>query len=245
MLMVSKSILVVLILAIFVSVVASSSLGYLVGSQQSNSFQSAIIALNQTKTVTTTITASALAALPAGSFPIQPNPFEFSEDFEGSISIWYMPLVFLGEGSTSQMYVNYDCDGPCGFGNGSISNLGIVSSVPSSYSISQEGKISPTTSISFTSGSLVESKNTSETIVYTVSISAASGGFYTFAIPYGCNPEPVLYIKTGTITYSPLDNWLKSINPADIGCSDSVQTTILGFTNSYYTEIPLQLNSTA
>jgi hypothetical protein len=136
--MASKFTFIVLILVILVSFVASSSLRYIVGSQQSNSFQSAIVALNQTKTVTTTVTAGTLAALPVGSLPIQPNPFEFSVNFERTSATWYIPLVFLGHGSKAQMFVNYDCEGCCEFGNASISALGVNSFAPPSYSIAQK-----------------------------------------------------------------------------------------------------------
>jgi len=240
-----KSTVIVLILVILVSIVASSSFGYLVGSGQSQSFQSAVVALNQTKTVTVTIVNSSSLPTLSGSYPIQPNPFEFSVYFQGRSATWYMPLIFLGKGSTSQMYVNYICAGSCGSGNSSIAAQGITDSLPRSFSISETGKLSPSPDISFSTASIVDLEKNSETVLYTLTISASSSGYYTFSIPFGCIPEPVLYVKAATTDYGPLLSWLKSMNTAEIGCSDAYDVTILGFTNSYYTEIPLVVNSSS
>jgi hypothetical protein len=240
-----KSTVIVLILVILVSVVASSSLGYLVGSGQSQSFQSAVVALNQTKTVTVTVVNSSSFPTLSGSFPVQPNPYEFSAYFQGRSAMWYIPVVFVGKGSTAEMYVNYNCAGSCGSANSSIAIRGITETLPHGFSISETGKVSPSTDISFGAASIVELEKNSETVLYTLTISPSSSGYYTFSIPFGCFPEPVLYVKTAAADYGSLIDWLRSLNTAQVGCSDIYNVTILGFTNSFYTEIPLMVNSSS
>lgn len=232
-------------LVILVSIISSSSIGYIVGTGQSRSFQSAIVALNQTKTVTDTLIQNATESALPDSIPIQANPFEYTEGFEGDTTVWYVPIVFLGRDSTSQMYVNYDCDGPCSSFNSKISSMGITASPPESFAISQNGRIVSTSDIQFSSGSIVEYENTSETVLYTLTISPSSSGYYTFSIPFGCIPEPVLYVKTSQTDYGPLDGWLGSTVASNVSCSDQVEVTILGFTNSYYTDVRLLVNSTS
>ncbi len=241
----SKASIVVLALVLLVSIVASSSFGYLVGSDQTRSFQSAIVALNQTKTVTATVTTPTSGSLPSGSVPVLPSPFEDSVNIRGSSSTWYVPIIFLGQGSRAQLYVNYHCDGPCSSGNTSISSLGITASLPEGFSISGNGVVTPTSNLSFSSASIVEIENTSETLLYTVSVSYPGVGYYTFSLPYGCLLEPVIYVKAAgsNYDYAPITSWLQASKASSMNCSDRVQVTILGFTNSYYTEIPLQLSS--
>jgi hypothetical protein len=101
-----KSSLVVLILAVLVSIVASGSLGYLIGSGPFDSFQSTVVALNQAKTVTTTVVNYTAVSLPSASTPIEPNPFDATVFVRGSSLTWYVPIIYLGRGSTSQMYVS-------------------------------------------------------------------------------------------------------------------------------------------
>jgi hypothetical protein len=240
----SKSSLIVLFLVLLVSIVASSSIGYIVGSGPSRSFQSAIIGLNQTRTVTSTVSESSTLAFP-GSIPIEPNPYEFSLNFEGNSALWYVPIVFLGQGSAVETYVNFNCNGPCQSTNASISHMGITSELPKAFLINQNGKLSTTSDITFTSARIVELENTSETILYTIMISSSSAGYYTLTIPFGCSIEPVLYVKVAGISYSPLENWLRTLKSANLSCSDNIEVTILGFTNSYFTEVPIQINSTS
>ena len=186
---------------------------------------------------------ASVPSTPPGAYPVVPNPFQFSVNFEGASETWYIPLVYLGQGTSVQMYVNYYCSDACG--SYSISSLRISSDLPDGYSIASNGKVSKTIDVSFSSASIVNLENLSETVLYVVSIASTSSGFYTFSLPSGCTPEPVLYIKTGTTSYAPLANWLRSLNSADIGCSDAIETTILGFTNSYYTQIPILVNSSS
>jgi hypothetical protein len=78
-----------------------------------------------------------------------------------------------------------------------------------------------------------------------LSISIGSSGYYSFYLPFRCAPEPVLYVKTTTTNYGPISNFVKSFKAQGAGCSDDYEVTILGFTNSYYTEGPFVANSTS
>ena len=216
-----KPTVVVIIFLMIVSIIASVSVGYLVGKGQSQSFQSAVVSPNQTRTVTTTFTNVSPAPV---SMPIEPSPFEYSFVFKGDSVTWYVPIVLIGEGTTSQLYVNYDCDGPCRSPDSSISSLGIAPVVPQSYSISESGNATSTSNVSFTSGSVVKLENTSETILYTVSVSSTGAGYYTFSTPFGCTPGPILYVKvpSSASNYTPIANWLQSIKASRANLSTSV-----------------------
>jgi hypothetical protein len=237
-----KSTVSVLIVTFVICLVAGSSFGYVIGSNQSKSFESEVVALNPTITVTLTRTEGSPVASSLGSVPVSPDPFESSENVSGTGTTWYVPIVFLAAGTTTNLYVNYDCSGACpGSNSDSISSMGLT--FPMAYALASTGKLVSTTGMNFTSSSVVYNQNTSETVLYKISI--AQEGYYTFSLPNGCFPEPIVYVKQpGTsFNYSPIANMLQSINPDDVGCSDVVQVTILGFTGAYYTEIPIQLNA--
>jgi hypothetical protein len=245
--MISKTTTVVLFLVILVAIVASSSIGYIIGTSGSRSFQSAIIGLGETTTITKTITQNSASnsSSEPGSVPVSPNPYEFSVNFYQSSSTWFIPLVYLGQGTVAQMYVNYDCTITCTGNNQSISSFFLTSVLPESFSIGSNGKLSNTSMITFKSASIIFLQNYSETVLYTLQITPGASGFYTFSEPFGCLPNPVLFVKTGTVSYEPLIEWLRSLKASEIGCSDELQVTILGFTNSYYTEIPLRVSSSS
>jgi hypothetical protein len=244
--MMSRSTLLIFAAVVLVAIAASSSVGFLIGNYQTASFQSAIIPLDRNTTVTTTVTPGPLGSNSPGSVPVVPNPYEYSLIFQGTTQTWYVPVVFLGQGTTNQMYVNYDCDGPCPTSDSSISSMSIPSSLPKSTLIFANGETSQTNNLIFSYGSVVNQVGTSETILYDVSVRASGAGYYTFALPYGCTPGPVIYVKTpgSSFDYSPISNWLQILHIDGISCSDSIQVTILGITDSYYTDIPVEVNFT-
>jgi len=182
------------------------------------------------------------ASLPAASTPIEPNPFGVTVFVRGSSLTWYVPIIYLGRGSTSQMYVNYVCL-ECDLANASFDFLRINLQQPQSFSIDDQGQISNTTGISFSVPSVAQLGNDSETVLYTLSVPVGSAGFYSFSLPFGWAPEPVLYVKTTTTNYGPILNFVKSFKAQTPGCFEDYEVTILGFTNSYYTEVPLVINS--
>jgi hypothetical protein len=186
---VQKTSLLVVILVILVSIVASSSLGYLIGSGPFQSFQTTVVALSQTKTVTTTVVNYTVASQPTASTPIEPDPFDPVIYIRGSSLTWYVPIIYVGRGSTSQMYVSYVRPG-CNPRNTSFDFLGINSQQPENFSINDQGKISNTTGVTFSLPAVVELVNDSETVLYTFSISPATSGYYSFSLPFACTPEP-------------------------------------------------------
>jgi len=228
-----------------VAIVASSSAGYILGSGPVRQFQSAVVALNPVTTVTTTVSASSSTVLVVGSVPLEPDPYEYSLIFSSAGTTWYVPIVFLAGGTVGQMYVNYVCSARCPGNNPeSILPSNISSDLPEGFSLGQTGKLNPTESLRFQSAAVIYSQNRSETILYTFSL--AGNGYYTFSFPFGCSQEPILYVKPAgsSFNYSPIKVWLQSLSADSIRCSDRFQVTILGFTNSYYTQIPVLVNTT-
>lgn len=240
-----KSSVAVLIIAILLAVVASSSAGYLVGSSQSKSVQSAIERLNPTQILTTTIFENSQGS--AGSIPISPNPFQYSESISRSGVIWYVPIEFFGRGESLQMYVNYQCEQNYCPGGNTIGSLAILADGAQSFSINQNGVIREDSNLNFTNETMLYQQNDSETILYDITVSPNALGLYTFSVPFGCTLEPVVYVKTAgtSFDYSPVATWLQGVKPSQVECSDQIQVTILGFTNAFYTVIPVEINSTS
>ncbi len=230
---ISKYAWLVIILVILASVVASSSIGYLLGS---NYPQNGPVSLNQTKTVTDTVTETS-GPSPSGPGLLAPDPYEYSVAFEGTSELWYVPIVFFAPGTAGELYVNYNCGVRCPENYSSISSMDLTEELPQAFSISENGELAQSAGVNFSVGPVVEVQNTSETILYDVSISAP--GYYTFSLPFGCTPEPIVYAKTAgsNSNYTLIMDWAKSLVTSGMNCSDVMQVTILGFTNSNYTDI--------
>ena len=144
----------------------------------------------------------------------------------------------------SQLYVNYECDVPCTSNNSSITSLHLQSLIPETFALNENGNVTVTSDLTFMSAKVVDLQNSTETVLYELSIATTSRGYYSSNLPYGCSVEPILYVKDDSSgpDSNLIRNWLGNVETG-AACWDEVQVTILGFTNSYYAEIPFKVPS--
>lgn len=201
-----------LVVVFLICILAGSSLGYIIGSSQGKSFQSTVVALSPTVTETVTATVNSPTSGSPGSVPVTPDPYDYTDTVSGSSVTWYVPVVFLAIRASSQLYVNYNCNGQCpGLNPDSIASPGL-NSLPQSFTLESDGRLVTTFGINFSSSVVVYYANSSETITYELTI--GQNGYFTFSLPYGCTPEPIIYVKEqGTIfNYDPVVKMLRSTN---------------------------------
>jgi len=196
-------VLAALLLVVFVAVAGAGTVGYALGNAHGLSNLSPESNRNQSST----------PSIPAAS-----DPFSFTFLTQGNYSTGYVPILFLGSGISSQVYVRYSCSQDCqmqqnsqNFSIGSL-NLGLIR--PVILTVEKNGIQTNASGVSFTSATVLEKSVTTETILYSLSGTSNDTGYYSFVFPYSCLLHPLLDIGTQAknLDYTLIQNWLRKTN---------------------------------